>query len=233
VTGTIAGQPLDATFTPTANFELQPLELTPGGSSPAPSSGATGGAGPSAQSGFDPTATGTVSSVSSVPNRLELAGHAFGYGEIKWLALLGFLVSGAVAAFLAILLKRNQAFDEAVRIRSRYGHLLVPVLSGEDLGWPPVDVTSFKALARLAESTGQLVLHHQADAVDTYMVNDNGTVYRYQIRLPLVNWGEWSDANVAADPSALAEAAAVLADAAEHGADAAASTSAHSADATV
>jgi signal peptidase I len=235
VTGTIAGQPLDATFTPTANFELQPLELTPGGSAPAPSAaaGATAGAAPSTQSGFDPSASGTVTTVASAPNSLTLAGHTFSYDEIKWLALLGFLVTGAAAGFLAVLLRRNQAFDEAVRIRSRYGHLLVPVLSGEDLGWPPVDVTSFKALARLAESTGQLVLHHQADAVDTYMVNDNGTVYRYQISLPLVSWGEWSEANVAADPGALAEAAAVLADAAEHSADAAVSASAHSADATV
>jgi hypothetical protein len=90
----------------------------------------------------------------------------------------------------------------------------VPILVGEDLGWPPVDVTSFKALARLAESAGQLVLHHQADAVDTYLVNDNGTVYRYQIALPLVSWGEWTETNLVADPAALADAAAVLADAA-------------------
>ena len=51
---------------------------------------------------------------------------------------------------------------------------------------------------RLAESAGQLILHHQADAVDTYLVNDNGTVYRYQIKLPLVTWGEWTETNVAA-----------------------------------
>ncbi len=215
VTGTVAGQPVDATFTPTANFQLQPLELTPGGSAPAPAAASgSSTAAASTESGFDPSATGIVTSVSSAPNRLDLAGHAFGYGEIMWLALLGFLVTGGLAGFLGVLLKRNQAFDEAVRIRSRYAHLLVPVLAGEDLGWPPVDVISFKALARLAESTGQLVLHHQADAVDTYMVNDNGTVYRYQISLPLVSWGEWTETNVAADPSALAEAASVLADAA-------------------
>jgi hypothetical protein len=51
--------------------------------------------------------------------------------------------------------------------------------------------------------------------VDTYLVNDNGTVYRYQIALPLVSWGEWTETNVVADPAALAEAATALADAAE------------------
>ena len=40
---------------------------------------------------------------------------------------------------------------------------------------PPVDVINFKALVRLAETAGQVILHHQADAVDTYLVNDNGT----------------------------------------------------------
>ncbi|MGH2893471.1 MAG: hypothetical protein ACRDPM_09430 [Solirubrobacteraceae bacterium] len=147
-----------------------------------------------------------------MPNTLGLAGHVLRYSTIAWLALGGFLLAGALSILLAVLLKRNQAFDEAARIRTRYGHLLVPILVGEDLGWPPVDVTSFKALARLAESAGQLILHHQADAVDTYLVNDNGTVYRYQITLPLVSWGEWTETNVAVDPAALADAANALAD---------------------
>jgi signal peptidase I len=214
VTGTIAGQPVHQSFTPTANFELQPLELTPGGAAPAsaasPGSGPGAASTPSTESGFDPSATGIVTSVSSVPSRLGLAGHTFSYAAITWLALAGFLISGGLSVLLAILLRRNQAFDEAARIRTRYGHLLVPIVVGEDLGWPPVDVTTFKALARLAESTGQLILHHQADAVDTYMVNDNGTVYRYQIKLPLVSWGEWTDTSVAVDPSALADAATAL-----------------------
>ena len=40
-------------------------------------------------------------------------------------------------------------------------------------------------------------------------------MYRYQITLPLVSWGEWTETNVAADPAALAEAATALADVAE------------------
>jgi signal peptidase I len=210
VTGTVAGQPVDESFSPTAGFQLQPLELTPSGGAPAP---ATGTGTPSSETGFTPSAKGKVTAVSSVANTLSVAGHVIAYSAIAWVALSGFLVCGALSVLLALLLKRNKAFDEAARIRSRYAHLLVPILVGEDLGWPPVDVTSFKALARLAESAGQLVLHHQADAVDTYLVNDSGTVYRYQIRLPLVTWGEWTETNVDADPAALADAAAALAEA--------------------
>jgi signal peptidase I len=213
VTGTVAGQPVNATFTPVASFQLQPLELVPGGTAP-PAAGAGSSSVPSTQTGLTPSAQGKVTTVSSVPNTFTLAGHTLSYTTIAWFALSGLLLAGALAAFLVVLLKRNQAFDEAARIRARYGHLLVPILVGEDLGWPPVDVTSFKALARLAESAGQLVLHHRADAVDTYLVNDNGTVYRYQITLPLVSWGEWTETNVVADPAALADAATALAEAA-------------------
>ena len=212
VTGNVAGQPVDARFTPVATFQLQPLELIPGGGAPSPAAGTTSSSAPSSESGFEPTAPGTVTSTSSVPNVFTLAGHTLSYSAIAWLALGGLLLTGALAAVLAVLLRRNRAFDEAARIRARYAHLLVPILIGEDLGWPPVDVTSFKALVRLAESAGQLILHHQADAVDTYLVNDNGTVYRYQITLPLVTWGEWTETNDAADPAALADAATALAE---------------------
>jgi hypothetical protein len=214
ITGTVAGQPVDASFTPTASFQLQPLELTPGGSASAP--GPDGGSSTAAptESGFTPSAQGNVTIAASVPNTLSLASHVVSYSALAWLALAGLLLSGSASILLAVLLKRNQAFDEAARIRTRYSHMLVPILIGEDLGWPPVDVTNFKALVRLAEASGQMILHHQADAVDTYLVNDNGTVYRYQISLPQVSWGEWTETNVAVDPAQLADAATALADAA-------------------
>jgi len=215
VTGTVAGQSVNESFSPTAGFQLQPLELTPSAGAPAAATAAGASSTPSSESGFTPSASGKLTAVSSVPNALSVAGQVISYSMLVWIALAGLLLSGAASVLLAMLLRRNRAFDEAARIRTRYAHLLVPIMIGEDLGWPPVDVTSFKALARLAESAGQLVLHHQADAVDTYLVNDNGTVYRYQIKLPLVTWGEWTETNVAADPAALSEAATVLADAAE------------------
>jgi hypothetical protein len=56
-----------------------------------------------------------------------------------------------------------------------------------------VDVTSIKALVRLAESGQRLILHNRADDVDTYMVNEEGTVYRYQVKPSKVVWGDWSE----------------------------------------
>ena len=214
VAGIVAGQPIDQSFAPNASFQLQPLELLPGGAPPPVGAPSGSAATASTPSGFAPSQAGSVASASSLPDRLNLLGHAPTFDTIAWIAFGGVALTGLITLLLVILLRRNQAFDEASRIRARHGHLLVPILAGDDLGWPPVDVTSFKALVRLAEAAGQVILHHQADAADTYLVNDNGTVYRYQITLPLVTWSEWTETNVSADAAALADAAAVLADAA-------------------
>lgn len=228
VHATLAGQSVERDFTQAMAFTLQPLELQPAAASSA--------AGTQHPGGPNSRQTGSVTRSSTVPNELQVLGRTVSYGTLAWLGLVGFVICGLAMVPLAVLLKRNRAFDEAARIRARYGHLLVPILIGDDLGWPPVDVTSFKALVRLAEAAGQVILHHQADAVDTYLVNDNGTVYRYQISLPLVTWGEWTETsaamdstaepggetNVAVDPAALADAASALADAAAPANDAAA-----------
>jgi signal peptidase I len=196
VHGHVAGQPVDQNYTGTQSFTLQPLQLQA-----------------AAAGGFAPK-KGSVLTASTVGNAFHVLGATLSYSTLAWIGLLGLIVCGAAIVPLAVLLRRNRAFDEAARIRARYGHLLVPILVGEDLGWPPVDVTDFKALVRLAEAAGQVILHHQADAVDTYLVNDNGTVYRYQITLPLVAWGEWTETSVVAEPAALSDAATALAAAA-------------------
>ena len=41
-------------------------------------------------------------------------------------------------------------------------------------------MTSIGALAQLAERSERLILHHQGDGADTYLVDDEGTLYRYQ-----------------------------------------------------
>ena len=38
-----------------------------------------------------------------------------------------------------------------------------------------------------------MILHNRSNDVDTYMVNEEGTVYRYQVTPSKVVWGEWSE----------------------------------------
>ena len=105
--------------------------------------------------------------------------------------MLGLLLSRAAAVFF-YLRKRAEPFQETRHIQSQYGHMIVPIVGGEDLGWPPVDVPNIKALVKLAESGQRLILHNRSNDVDTYMVNEEGTVYRYQVKPSKVVWGEWS-----------------------------------------
>ena len=117
-------------------------------------------------------------------------------------------VLGRGICLYAFLRKRAEPFEESLHIQRQHGHLIVPIIAGEDLGWPPVDVPNIKALVRLAESGQRLILHNRSGDVDTYMVNDEGTVYRYQVRSSRVVWGEWTDAPVPVEhPTAAAEAA--------------------------
>ena len=108
------------------------------------------------------------------------------------MALAGLLISGAIAVY-AFQRKRGEPFETSVQIQTRYGHLIVPIVAGEDLGWPPVDVPNIKAPVRLAESGQRLGLHNRSGDVDTYMVNDEGTVYRYQVKVSKIVWGECTD----------------------------------------
>jgi hypothetical protein len=127
-----------------------------------------------------------------VPNTVTALDASLHVRMLRWIALIGLLISGLLALF-AYLRRRSEPFEETARIQAQYGHLIVPIIGGEDLGWPPVDVPDIKALVRLAESGQRLILHNRSNSVDTYLVNDEGTVYRYQVRPSNVVWGEWSE----------------------------------------
>lgn len=196
VHGRIARAPVTAGLTPALSFQLQPSQLQPSaGATPAAAPG-TGspGSSPRSSTGFSSHARGHVVTATSVPARFGVGSVAVPIVAVRWAALAGLLLCAGAALPLLVLLRRSQAFDESARIEARYGHLLVSIAPGDDLGWPPVDVTSIEALVRLAESSGQLILHSHDDEADVYLVNDNGSVYRYRAKLPKVIWGEWTEA---------------------------------------
>ena len=92
--------------------------------------------------------------------------------------LFAFLVAGAV---LLIVARRTAPLDEAAGIRRRYSSLLVrvhPMTAPQ--GRPVIDVTSFATLAKLAERYGLLVLHWNRSGVETFIVQDESTTYRYR-----------------------------------------------------
>jgi signal peptidase I len=195
IRGTVAGQPVNTSFAPSLSFQLSPTQLVSAGVSNGASN--TDGTAPAPTSqptlGYTQSQTNAVTTApGSAPRSLTVLGVSFPITLLRWLALIGLALSVPVAVY-AFLRKRGEPFQETVQIQSQYGHMIVPIVAGEDLGWPAVDVPTIKALAKLAESGQRLILHSRSNEVDSYMVNDEGTVYRYQVRPSKVVWGEWSE----------------------------------------
>ena len=97
----------------------------------------------------------------------------------RWIAIVGLLLGVAGTLLTGVGLLRDP-YDPAAHVH-RYRHLIVPIAGTKfDPARPPIDVTSIGALAQLAERSERLILHHQRDGADTYLVDDEGTIYRYQ-----------------------------------------------------
>jgi signal peptidase I len=184
--GTLGGRPLSATFKPTLTFQFAGGELQVSGGQ-----GTGSGSFGTPQASYTQAQNGTVSTPSTAPNTLTVVGHSVRIDVLRLIALIGLLFSLGATVFF-YLRKRSEPFEETYRIQAQYGHMIVPIVGGDDLGWPPVDVPNIKALVRLAESGQRLILHNRSNEVDTYMVNEEGTVYRYQVKPSKVVWGEWS-----------------------------------------
>jgi len=191
VTGTVAGRPIDTRYAPTLGFQLQSGQLLPA-SAPTPTGSTPGAAPTSSAPNYAPSQSGSVATPATAPARITVLGVSPQVSLLRWIAILGLLVSIAATIYF-YLRKRGEPFEESYRIQSQYGHMIVPIVGGEDLGWPPVDVPSFKSLVKLAESGQRLILHNRSNDVDTYMVNEEGTVYRYQVKPSNVVWGDWSE----------------------------------------
>jgi hypothetical protein len=117
---------------------------------------------------------------------------------------LSLLAAGLLLAGLALVIgSRLGPQTEATRIRRRYAALLVAVAPmPHPPGRPVIEVADFATLARLAERYGLLVLHWSRSGVDTFVVQDDATTYRFRTGTVPAS----SDAPTATDGSADAAA---------------------------
>lgn len=186
--GTLGTGRLDTRYAPPLIFQLTSAQLQPGGAAPVPGSGTTSGS-----TDFAPSQNGAVATLGRASNRLDLLSQHVSVAALRWVGMLGVLLFSVLAIVITVV-RRATPFDEAARIQSAYGHLIVPVVLGpEGLGDPVVDVPTIEHLVRLAEVGQRLILHSRDQSRDTYLVGDDGTVYRYEAHGSKVIWGEWSD----------------------------------------
>jgi signal peptidase I len=112
---------------------------------------------------------------------LGLLGRTITVATARTLSLILALGALLAAGILALIARRTSPDSEGAGIRRRYGPLLVPVHPmPTPPGRPVVDVPEFATLARLAERYGLLVLHWSRSDVETFVVQDESTTYRYR-----------------------------------------------------
>jgi signal peptidase I len=171
VKGTLADEVLDDRYAPMLSFQLDPLQLRTGGGDAA-----------DAGAGFTQSQSGSVAATVASPNHLRLGGHGIQVGTARWVALIGYLVA-IVVALLTTIRERRRPQDLSMQIHARYGHLIVPIASiMHNPAQPIVDVMSIDALAQVAERCERVILHHHRIGAESYLVDDEGTLYRYQPR---------------------------------------------------
>jgi hypothetical protein len=175
--GTLGDEPLTSDYAPALKLQLDPLKLRPDtGSS---SAGDDASAADQLAAAFNPKRDGSVSATTTQANTLTIHDIGVSVPTARWLAVIGLLlgVAGTLITGAGVL---RDPYDPTKHV-DRYRHLIVPIAGTTfDPARPPIDVTSIGALAQLAERSERLILHHQREGVDTYLVDDEGTLYRYQ-----------------------------------------------------
>lgn len=120
------------------------------------------------------------------PATLATLGRSIDIATARVAGLVAVVICLLAALALAAAARAGGRVAESERIRRRYGSLLLPVLPvALTPGRPVIDVPDVAALARLAERYGLLVLHWSRSGVDTYVVQDEATTFRYRSDAPL------------------------------------------------
>ena len=185
--GTVSGESLaDTGVSAPLSFAVDPLRAQPQAVAGDPAATATTSAADAA-GGAGGAATGSTSFPGSVavattrPATWTVLGHRITVTTARYVALA--LAGLCLLALLVALRLRPRCDHEADRINAAYRGRLVSISGHDGASQRPVlDVTSIDALARIADRYDRLLLHRREGEVDTYLVDDEGVLYRYQVR---------------------------------------------------
>jgi signal peptidase I len=122
-----------------------------------------------------------VAHLAGSPRTLNLLiGHVT-VGHARAVSAILIFAAMLAAAMLAFVIRNTPPLSEGAEIRRRYGPLLASV---DPMITPPniavIEVAEFATLAKMAERGGLLVVNWSRSDVDTFMVLDESTAYRYR-----------------------------------------------------
>jgi signal peptidase I len=194
LSGNLAGAPARTTFSPTASFQLSGAQLLPT---------TTSGAAASTTQGVVDTQLSKVMVSSQRANPINLFGHSLSVRLIRLVAVGALALSTLAALVLLVLLVRLKRLAECEQIEAEYRHLIVPLGDGARFaGQEPIDLISMAALVKIAQHSGQLILHSQGGGADSYLVHDGDAIYRYRVGGSRSNDGDGTPEPPSGAPSA-------------------------------
>jgi hypothetical protein len=155
-------------FEPTLELSLSPLQLALVGDA----------------KGLTVTDSTMTARSISAPRTLSLLGGQLNVHRARTMSVILMLGALVAAGIIGLIARRTSPTDEASAIHRRYGPLLVRVRPmSPPPGRPVIDVTVFATLVKLAERYGLLILHWTDTNVETFIVSDEGGIYRYTARV--------------------------------------------------
>jgi hypothetical protein len=157
--------PDGSVFVGTLPFKLTPLQLTLDG-------------GPGR---LTVTESASIAESTVVDRNVRIGSVEIGVATARVVSTIGLALALAAAGWVVASARNRPIDDEATRIHRRYASLLVAVHPmPSPAGRPVIDVPEFATLAKLAERYGLLVLHWNRSGVETFVVQDENTTYRYR-----------------------------------------------------
>jgi signal peptidase I len=128
------------------------------------------------------TKEGLAGSSNMQANTLSILGWEPKVSFIRAIALLGLAISlcGLITTGLFVFITTSQSEDALIQMR--YGSMLVDVYEKNlEPASTTIDVASMDDLAKLAERQGTMILHMVINFLHYYLVQNNGTTYRYVV----------------------------------------------------
>ncbi len=178
--------PVHAAFSPEVKFALEETELQP-----VASASSTSAAASSSAPQFASSSSGSVTGTRNEPLFLSLGFARPSVATARTIALsANAILTCALLAILALLrpilaLVRPRDRDEVACIRSRYGHLIIPVAHVSQLpGVAVIDVADMDALARIAEHYDRSILYEVTEEGHAFWVADESGQFRFVLDAP-------------------------------------------------
>ena len=174
IEGTVGGEAITETFQPELPFALDGLQMTAVGAD-----ASAGEVNP-----LKPSKPGSIEVSDIAENRIFIGPFSLTVPTARKVSVLGLGLALLLAFLLWRSFSRSLNDDEASEIQARYGAWLVPVTEINSTAGKQVRVADIDSLVRLADRYERMVLHTEADGVHTYVVQEAGVDYSFQLGSP-------------------------------------------------